>query len=93
MKSIYKYPLKLEHKQTITAPITRALNVQEQHGRPCMWAEVETEDKPKEWTVYAVLTGIGPMPPFGAHYLSTVQFDGGALVVHYFICEEDGQDD
>ena len=56
MKSIYKYDI--TSKAEINAPIIRVLSVGEQHGRICMWAEVDL-DKPSEtWVFHCLPTGV-----------------------------------
>ena len=82
----YKYELEIEDTQVITtAKIVRWLDVQVQHGRPCVWAIVDeeaTEDEEKH-TITTYGTGHPMREPVG-QYLGTIQMHGGDLVLHVF---------
>lgn len=82
MKAIWKFPLEILDLQEIAIPkgaIVRAIQVQD--GRPCLWAEVDSE-APKithEFRTY----GTGhPMDTDWPFYLGTYQV--GALVFHVY---------
>lgn len=80
MKTIYKYPLKITGRQTVSMPAGAVLlTVQSQDGHPCLWAEVE-QSRPKE-DAPIKMCGTGHPAPDG-EYIGTVQIDG--FVWHYF---------
>ncbi len=82
-RQIWKYPVS-GSCFTIQMPIgARVLSVQNQHGRPQMWALVDPENKtePREFTFY----GTGhPTPRWPGEFIGTFQLDGGDLVFHLF---------
>lgn len=80
MKTIYKYTLTISEQQCIMMPIgAELLTVQEQHGTPCLWANVD--DSLLYDTVPINMTGTG-WPHKGGRYIGTVQING--FVWHYF---------
>lgn len=86
MKTIYKYPLTAQSKQSIQLPrFSMGLSVQLQHGGPCLWALIDTEEPVQEYIVHAYGTGheIDELPA-GFEYLGTVQSADGYLVFHFF---------
>ena len=88
MKSIWKYPLKIEDYQEVRMPMgAKALTIQVQGGAPCLWAMLETEEKTT--ALYPVwMHGTGHPADEAAQlgrYVSTIQAQGGALIFHFFI--------
>lgn len=86
MKTIYKYQLTAQSKQTIQLPrFAISLSVQLQHGKPCLWALVDTDEPAQEYIVRAYGTGheLDELP-VGFEYLGTAQSADGHLVFHFF---------
>lgn len=88
MKTIWKFPLKTQDRQTVLLPVgAKALTVQLQHGYACLWALVDDDEMAKvNHTVWMHGTGhpADEAARYG-RYLSTIQVDGGALIFHFFI--------
>lgn len=80
MKTIYKYPL---NNVYIKGPITKFLSVQNQHGTPCLWAEVDTDLPNKNYLVS--ITGTGLNIPKDGIYIGTIQIEN--YVFHYYLIE------
>lgn len=84
MKSIWKYPLSVEDKQTIEMPSgARILCVQMQHHIPCLWVVVDTEAKTEKRCFVIIGTGY-ERNKIPLDYIGTVQDLGGFLVLHVF---------
>ena len=85
MKKIFKYRLPRDGESiTINAHVVKWLNIQEQHGRPHIWAIVDDARESNEWTIIAWGTGWDvPEELMTATYLGTAQ-DGAGYVWHYF---------
>ncbi len=86
MLSVHKFPLRLADDQFIDLPSgATILAVQDQRGRLCIWALVDTEEKsttPRR--ILIVGTGM-PVPDVLCRtYLGTVQQEEGSLVWHLF---------
>ena len=86
MKAIWKYPLKIESKQTLEMPGTgpKLLSVQMQAGVPCLWAVVEPNSEQKSVVVIDIV-GTGHIleeDDTERYFLGTVQ--QGGLVWHVF---------
>ncbi len=84
MKTIYKYPLKIDTAQRVSMPEgAELLDVQCQAGvGPCLWALVDT-DKPHV-ARKILIHGTGhPAENIGKH-IATFQMHGGGLVFHAF---------
>lgn len=64
MKTIYKYPLEITDRQTISLPTGYeiALIGLDPNGTPCLWAIVDLEHSIASETIYIVGTGL-PIPP------------------------------
>jgi hypothetical protein len=82
---IYKYPLQVNDTVAVSLPQdAELLCVQEQHGKPCLWALVD----PTADTVQRVLRMAGTGHPLSDDeqrtYLNTFQLLGGELVFHVF---------
>jgi len=96
MRVVYKYPLEITDEQWVEWPsFTKPLAIQVQHGVPCIWADVETEQTPSRQRI--VIRGTGH--PVADHddesgdganleYIGTFQVEGGALVFHAFFDTE-----
>ena len=83
MKTIYKYPLKLDDEQTIKLPAySKPLTVQVQHGIVTLWALVDDRNEAKEYHVRIHGTGNPATSADPKDYLGTVQLDG--FVWHVF---------
>lgn len=83
--TIYQFPLEVTDRQTVTVPgIWKPLCVQLQHGRPCIWAEVDPTDSNVINGVIMVGTGQPSLPmPAGFRYLGTVQVQ--VFVWHVYV--------
>lgn len=58
MKTIWKFPLAVTDKQTVSMPKgSRILSANEQHGQVCIWALVNTEAEREEKSIAIVGTG------------------------------------
>ena len=91
MKSIYKYPINI-HKEDfgVDGPITKILTVQMQHGKPYVWAEVDTDAPIRHFAVFPIGTGwnLGEINNFEkATYLNTIQEFDGDLIWHMYYWE------
>lgn len=83
MKTIYKYPLEVTDENQIEMPVgAEILCVQVQHGIPCIWAKVETDNPSTYTTILTYGTG-HPVNP-NAAYIGTYQMVNGDLVFHVF---------
>lgn len=84
MSTIWKYPLEITDRQTLTMPAgAHLLTVQHQHGHLTLWAEVDPAAEPEDRTIAIVGTG-NPMPSGTTAYLATAQAWVGHLVWHVF---------
>lgn len=86
MKTIYKYPLKIQDKQIVSMPIgAQILSVQVQGEVVCIWALVEPR-LPKREIEFQMLGTGHDAGHINANYLhiGTVQLDNGKLVFHVF---------
>jgi len=85
MKKIYKYPVEVADVQTILLPIgAQILSVQEQKGKPYIWAIVnpETDSEPRRFRLYG--TGHNIETDNVLKYIGTFQLLCGRLVFHLF---------
>jgi hypothetical protein len=75
-RTIYKYVLKLEERQTLSLPLEhKFLDAQLQHGQITLWYEVVLGDGHVPVGHYIVGTG-NTIPEGVNRYLATVQKDG-----------------
>ena len=82
MYTIWKYELTLGDK-TINVPIgARFLDVQMQHGKPLLWALVDSEAEKVDIDIRIVGTGHDATEIAGMPHVSTFQM--GPLVWHVF---------
>lgn len=93
MITIYKYPVPIPYGlgqfQIKMPEDAEALAIQEQAGELCLWACVNTEEPERMYHFIGVGTGKPLLPitegePTMERYITTRQFMGGALVVHFF---------
>lgn len=84
MKTIYKYPIKIEEKQEIEIPFgAMILSVQLQNGNPYLWAKVETGNSNATRIIYVFGTSQPIEIKGGAiRYIDTLQT--GVYVWHVF---------
>ncbi len=88
MKTIWKFPLKVEDEQTINMPIgAKILCVQMQGNVPTLWAVVDETAAKEPKKIYCHGTG-HYINPDATVYLGTVQMLGGGLIFHFFRGEE-----
>lgn len=80
---IWKYEL-ASSDNTIQMPAgSQVLTAQSQHGRPCLWAEVDP-DLRTESRRFVVKTTGEAFNPRGLTYVGTVQVEGGLIVLHVY---------
>jgi hypothetical protein len=94
MRSIYKYKVNSNNGAIIEGPITKLLTAQVQYNDIVIWAEVDTDKPNVKYEIVSVGTGWPLDPPNGKEcmldtftYLNTIQFVGGALVLHVYYKE------
>lgn len=81
---IWKYMLAVADRQCIQIPAgAKLLDVQVQHGAPCLWVLCDEKQaaKPRHIAIYC--TG-NPMPDSPGDYIATFQLLGGDVVFHAF---------
>lgn len=84
MKVIHKYELKVTDSQFIRLPIgAEILTVQMQHGKPCMWALVNTSETIGAINIEIYGTG-NTIHDAQREYIGTFQMEDGYLVWHVF---------
>ena len=85
-QTIWKYPLEFEDVQTIQMPIgAEILTVQIQDGKPCLWAEVDADDKVSAEPRFIQIFGTGQYNmgmSWDRKYIATFQIM--KLVYHVF---------
>lgn len=86
-KVIYKYPLQVEDEQIISMPKgAEILTVQEQHGKPCLWALANPQAEKEE--VKIVMVGTGHIfNTKNLKYIGTCQCINRLFVAHIFVEE------
>lgn len=89
MKSIYKYDI--TSNSEVMAPIIRVLSVGEQHGRICVWAEVDLDRPNEQWIFHCLPTGVAVysdnngVSAFDYYdYYGTVHLMMGSLIYHIY---------
>ena len=89
MKSIYKYDI--TSNSEINAPIIRVLSVGEQHGRICVWAEVDLDKPNEQWIFHCLPTGVAVYSDDNGvsvfdyyDYYGTVHLMMGSLIYHIY---------
>lgn len=88
MKTIYKYDLDTTDIQTVNLPTTHEiLCIQTQHGKPTLWAKVDTNcSSTVNVNIYTFGTGHN-IPDIELFYLGTYQLNNGSLIFHIFTDE------
>lgn len=88
MKTIWKYPLRLQDTTTVRMPLgSQVLTVQwgEKEQQPCVWAVVNPDERALEEHVFEVRgTGHDVTSFDTTHYLGTFQVPLLGLVFHVF---------
>jgi len=85
MKTIFKYQLVVEDSQTIKIPKGGdILSLQVQHGIPCLWILVDTEQKEKESRVFEMYGTGHIIHDYNKKYIGTFIIRKGLLVFHVF---------
>ena len=88
MKTIYKYPLEIADRQTLMLPAGHEiLAVATQHGQPCLWVLVDTDEELMPFGIAMYGTGM-PCSQTRKDYIGTVQLLNGAMVLHLFAAIE-----
>lgn len=86
MRTVYKYPLKIEDVQEIKLPkYFQFLDIQVQNGIPCLYAMVDTKEE--FITMQILLFGTGHEIPcyiVNYSYIGTFQLFEGKAVFHAF---------
>ena len=84
MKQIWKYELKTTDTQTLAIPEGyKILCIQKQYSDPCIWVEVEPDNK--KTSVIIDIFGTGHvMSDLKREYIGTYQLNNGSLVFHAF---------
>jgi hypothetical protein len=89
VKTIHKFPLDEEKsRQLIAVPVTaKFISVIEQHGKPVIYALVDTVLRITEAEVVILTTGeeINPSLLLSHICLGTVSLRGGAYIIHVFV--------
>lgn len=90
MQSVYKYSLIVHNQAHVgeyVIPMSQGAKIlcaQAQYRAICLWALVDRDAPLVERKFKAIMTGELIPEPNRLAYIGTVQFDGGALVVHIF---------
>lgn len=85
-ETIYKYQIEVTDVQAVVMPEgARILSAQMQLGRLCLWAAVETANKPSARSIWVYGTGNPAFGMPGKRHIETVQ--DGPLVWHVFESE------
>lgn len=83
MKRIYKYPITVDDKITLSLPLgAKILTVQMQKTCPCLWVMVDP-DLPKVERRFC-LYGTGMEVKDNPFYIGSFQMLGGDLIFHLF---------
>jgi hypothetical protein len=91
MRTIWKFPFEVADVLEILMPSgAEILDVQVQHGQPCLWALVHSERPTVRRRFRVFGTGHLIEGMYAAKYVGTFQIAGGALVFHVFEPPSDG---
>lgn len=86
MKSIWREPITLTEKQTLTAPgLRRILSISSERGALEAWFEVDTDAPERSLEIRVV--GTGHPVPDEAVYIDTDIPAGGVFVWHFYSVE------
>jgi hypothetical protein len=81
MRTVWKFPLEITDQQVIEVHgIPRVVLVAIQNGTPCIWMEMDTDERKVPMRLYIVGTGHS-VPPFTQHVVS---FLDGRFVWHIY---------
>jgi len=86
MITIHKYELEVTDNQKISMPYDfEILSVQVQHGKPCLWARINTAKSEVKVEIIIKGTGHPHLPDdLVGDYIGTFQINDGDLVFHAF---------
>jgi hypothetical protein len=85
MKTIWKFPLDLSHRQDIRLPMgAQILTLQLQGLQPCIWALVDPEAVLERRHIFVFETGKQVPDHDGLQYMGTLQLFHGLRVFHVF---------
>jgi hypothetical protein len=90
VRTVWKYQLEwTADPQTLRIPYRSMVllgpHIAVQHEKLCLWAEVETDDDPREYTF--LIRGTGHEVPDSADYLGSALTEGGHFVWHVFLLQ------
>lgn len=84
MRTIHKYQIITADVIEVTMPASaEIICLQPQHGIPCIWAMVDTEEALKPRRLFTYGTG-HPAQDENQRYIGTYQLHNGQLVFHVF---------
>ena len=85
MITIWKFELNIEDDIEIEVPIgAKILTFDMQHGTPCLWCMVNTENKKEKRYFRLAGTGHDITDEVGIAYIGTIQMHNGDLISHLF---------
>ncbi len=85
MRSVWKFPLRAQGKQSLYMPLgAKILSVGPQGEHICLWADVDTEANPMPRDIFVFGTGHEMPEGDQFNYLGTAHLMGGSLVLHVF---------
>ncbi len=86
MKTIWKFELETTDQQTLKMPNgAEILTVQIQHGVPCLWAMIYSDEPLEDRIIEINGTGNPVRDPCQMRkYIGTYQLQGGAFIGHVF---------
>lgn len=85
MTKVYKFPLEISDEQKVSMPEgAKVLTVQVQKGKPCLWAECNTDEEPVLRTFLIRGTGHPIDDEIEKEYIGTIQMCEGSIVFHVF---------
>jgi hypothetical protein len=85
MKRIYKYPLDILGKQSISVHEgSKILTVQAQWDIPCLWIEVDDTKPVKDIEIVTFGTGHSVIEDKPIQYIGSYQLGGGNFVGHVY---------
>jgi len=85
MATVFKYELEVTDRQAVLLPPNAViLSAQVQHGKVCLWVNLESDELhlsgPRDIRIY----GTGHPIAESLRFIDTVQLSGGSLVFHVF---------
>ncbi len=86
MQSVFKYTIPMENYFSLNLPLgAKILTVQEQHGKPQLWAFVKQGERNEKRNFCLAGTG-HPIEenPATLNYIGTFQSAGGGFIGHVF---------